>query len=1274
LHYKLITMQKIISSVVLQVMVLIIAIFSAKAQTPIYDFPFNNALSATIGTGAFSSTGTSFTSDRNSNLSSALFINNTNGITSILSGLPTGNSARTVSLMFQRSGSGDGIFSYGSAGVLQMFGVYLSAGGNLVFQGFGSGNDLEVPIQGGVTQNEWHHLVVTYAAGTVSVYYDGVEKASASRNLNTGNSAFKLGNMVGHYDDLKIYDVALTAQQIQLLNPVPPTVWVLRNAPDNGKIYTTFDYFKRPRANTDSMGVFLMGFTPHTSSGGLNPTVVPSTTHAFVKTEAGNYNWVSTTQFQAYACDYILDTLTNFNNDPGLVKDTTYIAGSAFGSNSYPHASIRRRVGYMNEIGTAQWANVRTISDKGYRGIAANKKYGNSRIVAVGFASTSFLTRAFISSSKDNGVTWTDYTHPDLGGGILYHVKWAGPSTIYAVGSTYVGTDATTIRPLLMKSTDTANTWHDIAINITGITTLGSVYAHDSLTLWITCNGGRIIHSNDGGGTWVEQTTGITSNLNQIWFANNQNGWAVGDSGMVIKTINGGQTWKRETFPNNVSKLNDVKFLNDTNGVLLASNGAIYQYNPCNTTYSTVSITSCGSYVLNGNTYDTAGTYTATILNSKGCDSVMTFTLTIIQPVRDTVSITACGSFTWANVGTYTSSTTVTHAFAKAAANGCDSIVTLNLTIKSASAATINGTLNQNGFYVFNGDTLIVGGLYTKTLVNTAGCDSVVTLNLRGGGLITVYNFNNTLSDISGYTPFTGTGTSFTADKKGNANSAVSVNNANGITASIGSGLPTGGSTRTVSLWFKRTGTGDGIFGYGTAGALQMFGAYIAFGGIAFQAYGDDIDVPVSGGVTLNEWHHLAITFEGGTVRVYYDGVQRGTGSRNLNTGNSAFRLGNMQGDFDNLYIYNTALTAAQISAIYNADRCIKTTIKDTTVCGSFVWNNVTYTQSALITVDTTQTANDCDSIFRINLTVKQPTSSTHNAVICAGSSYTFNSITFTTDTVYTTILTNAAGCDSTVTLNLSIKQPVSNTVSLSACNSFTWTNATNDTYTRDTTVTYTFNNGCDSTVTLNLTINHPVTNNVNLSGCNEVGIVGFPLFTRDTTFIHTIANGAANGCDSIVTVNIVIIPVSKNVTQSGNTLTAQQSGARYQWFNCDTEQEIEGDTLQSFTPAVSGRYLVRIKTGDCNVNSECYLVTITGINAIDDQNAISNFYPNPAYAIINIEVKANTEVYIYNLLGKQVFSQNIEAGKNVLHVSHLAEGVYVLKTKEGATIKFIKQ
>ena len=70
------------------------------------------------------------------------------------------------------------------------------------------------------------------------------------------------------------------------------------------------------------------------------------------------------------------------------------------------------------------------------------------------------------------------------------------------------------------------------------------------------------------------------------------------------------------------------------------------------------------------------------------------------------------------------------------------------------------------------------------------------------------------------------------------------------------------------------------------------------------------------------------------------------------------------------------------------------------------------------------------------------------------------------TDT-YTTL--NAAGCDSTATLNLTIRNSSTSTSTADECDSYTWNGTT---YTMSGTYTYTTLNaaGCDSVATLNLT------------------------------------------------------------------------------------------------------------------------------------------------------------------------------------------------------------
>ncbi|MFM8433033.1 MAG: T9SS type A sorting domain-containing protein, partial [Bacteroidota bacterium] len=109
---------------------------------------------------------------------------------------------------------------------------------------------------------------------------------------------------------------------------------------------------------------------------------------------------------------------------------------------------------------------------------------------------------------------------------------------------------------------------------------------------------------------------------------------------------------------------------------------------------------------------------------------------------------------------------------------------------------------------------------------------------------------------------------------------------------------------------------------------------------------------------------------------------------------------------------------------------------------------------------------------------------------------------TYTQSGTYNRTLTNVAGCDSTATLILTIKQATSGSSTVSACSSYTWQGTT---YTQSGTYNRTLTNvaGCDSTATLILTIQTPATPTIQIvasvSGAVSAGTS--VTFTASTTF-----------------------------------------------------------------------------------------------------------------------------------------------------------------------------
>ena len=137
--------------------------------------------------------------------------------------------------------------------------------------------------------------------------------------------------------------------------------------------------------------------------------------------------------------------------------------------------------------------------------------------------------------------------------------------------------------------------------------------------------------------------------------------------------------------------------------------------------------TACESFEWYGTTYEQSGEYSHTLVggNIHGCDSVVTLHLTINHPNTGDTTVTACESFEWYGT-TYTESAEPTHTLTNI--HGCDSVVTLHLTINHASSGEESRTEYES--YTWHGVTYTESGDYTFETKNAAGCDSMATLHL----------------------------------------------------------------------------------------------------------------------------------------------------------------------------------------------------------------------------------------------------------------------------------------------------------------------------------------------------------------------------------------------------------------------------------------------------------------------------------------------------------------------------------------------------------------
>ena len=170
-----------------------------------------------------------------------------------------------------------------------------------------------------------------------------------------------------------------------------------------------------------------------------------------------------------------------------------------------------------------------------------------------------------------------------------------------------------------------------------------------------------------------------------------------------------------------------------------------------------------------------------------------------------------------------------------------------------------------------------------------------------------------------------------------------------------------------------------------------------------------------------------------------------------------------------------------------------------------------------------------------------------------------------------------------------------------------------------------------------------------------------------------------ASYCDSLLTINVTINTVDATVSPNGNSLTANATGANYQWLDCGNNFAIlPGETLQTFSPVLSGNYAVAVTQNGCTDTSACSLVT-----ELQQENSLRKFriFPNPASEEFTIEAPGNHSLLqfsISDLRGKLLFCQQLPSTQFHVIRPSLPDGIYFAsirsENEEGVITRFVIQ
>ncbi len=373
----------------------------------------------------------------------------------------------------------------------------------------------------------------------------------------------------------------------------------------------------------------------------------------------------------------------------------------------------------------------------------------------------------------------------------------------------------------------------------------------------------------------------------------------------------------------------------------------------------------------------------------------------------------------------------------------------------------------------------------------------------------------------------------------------------------------------TISAWIKTTSSAARIFSKGTHGGPQPgydLMIYPNSGGRAAVIFGTGHEhiVQSNNPVNDNKWHLITgVIDRDDVVKLYVDGILQASaanisdhatadiadGTYNASMGASYCYNGSpdspnefFTGNIDEVGVWGRVLSQCEILDLYHENS--GDTLLTVSLCDSYTApDGAIYTTSGIKTAVIPNSAG-CDSTITIDLTILKSTSG--NLIISSCDSYTApDGAIYTTSGIKTAVIPNSAGCDSTITIDLTVLKSTSGNLIISSCDSYTAPDGAIYTTSGIKTAVIPNSAGCDSTITIDLTVLKSTSGNLIISSCDSYTAPDGAIYTTSGIKTAVIPNSA--GCDSTITIDLTVLKsTSSNLIISSCDSYTAPDGAIY--------------------------------------------------------------------------------------------------------------------------------